>query len=61
VDPFTFRFLRRAMPQRQKDVVERKLSFSLTPPHIKQIFKQLKPDLSNIEEVKEVLYNSIYQ
>ena len=61
VDPFTFRFLRRAMPQRQKDVVERKLSFSLTPPHIKQIFKQLKPDLSNVEEVKEVLYNSIYQ
>ena len=61
VDPFTFRFLRRAMPQRQKDVVERKLSFSLTPPHIKQIFKQLKPDLSNVDEVKEVLYNSIYQ
>ena len=61
VDPFTFRFLRRAMPQRQKEIVERKLSFSLTPPNIKQIFKQLKPDLSNIDEVKEVLYNSIYQ
>ena len=61
VDPFTFRFLRRAMPQRQKDIVERKISFLLTPPNIKQIFKQLKPDLSNIDEVKEVLYKSIYQ
>lgn len=61
VDPFTFRYLRRALPQRQRDVVERKLSLSILTPTIRQIFKRLNSDLSNIEEIKQLLYSSIYE
>jgi hypothetical protein len=61
VDPFTFRYLRRALPQRQKDIVDKKLALTLMPPSIRQIFKQLKPDLSNIDELKQNVSNLIYE
>ena len=61
VDPFTFRYLRRALPQRQRDIIDRKLSLSILTPSIRQIFKRLSPDLSNIEEIKQLVYNSVYE
>lgn len=61
VDPFTFRYLRRALPTRQKDVVARKLSLSILSPNIRQIFKKLNKDLSNVDEIKELLYNTTYE
>lgn len=61
VDPFTFRYLRRALPQRQKDIVDKKLALTLIPPSIRQIFKQLKSDLSNVDEVKQNVSNLIHE
>lgn len=61
VDPFTFRYLRRALPARQKDIVSRKLSLSILSPNIRQIFKKLNKDLSNVDEIKELLYNTTYE
>ncbi len=61
VDPFTFRYLRRALPARQKDIVARKLSLSILSPNIRQIFKKLNKDLSNVDEIKELLYNTTYE
>ena len=71
VDPFTFRYLKRALAQtglgsgvfrqRQKDIITKKLELSLLTPDIRQIFKQLKPDLSNVEEIKQLIYNSKYE
>lgn len=58
VDPFTFRYLRRALPQRQRDIVERKLALSQLAPNIRQIFKKLKPDLSNVDEINQLIYAS---
>ena len=56
LDPFTYRYLKRTLPQRQRDIVDRKLSLTILSPHVRNIFKQLKPDLSNVDEVKDLLY-----
>ena len=59
VDPFTFRYLRRSLPHRQRDVLDRKLSLAIVPPAIRAIFKTIKPDLSNVDEVKDLVRKSI--
>ena len=61
VDPFTFRFLRRSLPKRQKDIVERKIAMSILAPNVRQIFKRLTPTLDNIDEVKQLLRKSAYE
>lgn len=61
VDPFTFRFLRRSLPQRQKDIVDRKIATSILAPSVRQIFKRLNPTLSNVDEIKQLLKESVYE
>lgn len=58
VDPFTFRYLKRALPQRQQDIVTKKLELSILPSNIRQIFKKLDKKLSNVDEIKQLLYTS---
>lgn len=60
VDPFTFRYLKRALPQRQRDIIDRKLSLAIVTPNIRQIFKKLNSDLSNVDDIKQLIFNSIY-
>lgn len=61
VDPFTFRFLRRSLPQRQKDIVDRKIATSILAPSVRQIFKRLNPTLDNVDEIKQLLKDSAYE
>lgn len=61
VDPFTFRFLRRSLPQRQKDIVDRKIATSILAPSVRQIFKRLNPTLDNVDEIKQLLKESAYE
>lgn len=61
VDPFTFRFLRRSLPKRQKDIVERKIATSILAPNVRQIFKRLTPTLDNVDEIKQLLHDSAYE
>lgn len=61
VDPFTFRFLRRSLPQRQKDIVDRKIATSILAPNVRQIFKRLNPTLDNVDEIKQILKESAYE
>jgi hypothetical protein len=61
VDPFTFRFLRRSLPRRQKDIVERKIANSILSPNVRQIFKRLTPTLDNVDEIKQLLRDSAYE
>lgn len=61
VDPFTFRFLRRSLPQRQKDIVDRKIATSILAPNVRQIFKRLNPTLDNVDEIKQILKDSAYE
>ena len=61
VDPFTFRFLRRSLPKRQKDIVDRKISQSILSPNIRQIFKKLNPDLSNFDEILDLAKQNEFQ
>ena len=61
VDPFTFRFLRRSLPKRQKDIVERKIATSILAPNVRQIFKRLTPTLDNVDEIKQLLRESAYE
>lgn len=61
VDPFTFRYLKRALPQRQQDIVTKKLELSILPSNIRQIFKKLDKKLSNVDEIKQLLYTSILE
>ena len=59
VDPFTFRFLRRSLPKRQKDIVERKIATSFLAPNVRQIFKRLTPTLDNVDEIKSLVQKYI--
>ena len=61
VDPFTFRFLRRSLPKRQKDIVDRKIATSILAPNVRQIFKRLTPTLDNVDEIKQLLHDSAYE
>ena len=61
VDPFTFRFLRRSLPKRQRDIVDRKIATSILAPNVRQIFKRLTPTLDNVDEIKQLLYDSAYE
>lgn len=61
VDPFTFRFLRRSLPQRQKDIVDRKIATSILAPNVRQIFKRLNSTLDNVDEIKQLLKESAYE
>lgn len=61
VDPFTFRFLRRSLPKRQKDIVDRKIATSILAPSVRQIFKRLNPTLDNVDEIKQLLKDSAYE
>jgi hypothetical protein len=61
VDPFTFRFLHRSLPQRQKDIVDRKIATSILAPNVRQIFKRLNSTLDNVDEIKQLLKESAYE
>lgn len=55
LDPFTYRYLRKVINHRQKDILEHKLKLSLMPSQVRSVIKQLNPDLSNLEEIREQL------
>lgn len=68
VDPITFRYLKKILPQknkgipeRQRDVLDRKLALTEISLDIRNIFKRLKYDLSNIDEVKSLIQENTKQ
>lgn len=61
VDPITFRYIKRALPQRQKDIVEKKIDMGIMPSNVRQILRGLKPNLSNVDEINQLLYKSTYE
>ena len=61
VDPFTYRILANTFidsNQRKKDIVNRKLQLSLINPNLRQVFSKLNKDLSNIDEIKQMIKDS---
>jgi hypothetical protein len=61
VDPFTYRILANTFinsNQRKKDIVNRKLQLSLINPNLRQVFSKLDKDLSNIDEIKQMIKDS---
>lgn len=57
LDPFTYRELKRSLPVRQLDILKSTIANTNLPSQFKHILSQLKPDLSNVDEVKEIVKN----
>ena len=61
VDPITFRYIKAALPQRQQDIVKDRINTGDMTSGVRQILRGLKPDLSNVDEINQLLYNATYE
>lgn len=57
VDPYSLRAILQEMPYRKRDVITNKIRSAFVSPEVRNLLKGLKEDLSNAEEIKQLIIN----
>lgn len=57
VDPYSLRAILQEMPYRKRDVITNKIRSAFVSPEVRSLLKGLNEDLSNAEEIKQLVVN----